>query len=129
MKSRCVTSTGTNSTGTAPQRTCIGLHIIIHNIHNNAHHKLKILYHLLHGIVAEGMSVSAAEHHGAEQYSKTGRINTQKHLSRSDLLLNTRDGFLKIPSPREAIQNHLIIKCHSQYIKVIILLNFTTFSL
>ena len=46
--------------------------------------------------------VSAAEHHTAEQYSKTGRTKPRKHLHRSDLSWNTRQNFLKIPSLTEA---------------------------
>ena len=46
--------------------------------------------------------VLAAEHHTAEQYSKTGRTKQRKHFSRSDLSLNTLKDFLKIPSLREA---------------------------
>ena len=46
--------------------------------------------------------VSAAEHHTAEQYSKMGRAKHRKHLSRSDLLWDTRNDFLKTPSLWEA---------------------------
>ena len=42
--------------------------------------------------------VSAAEHHTAEQYFKTGRTKPRKHLPRSNLSWNTRLDFLKIPS-------------------------------
>ena len=42
--------------------------------------------------------VSAAEHHTAEQYSKTGKTKPQKHLPMSNLSWNTRQDFLKIPS-------------------------------
>ena len=41
--------------------------------------------------------VSAAEHHNAEQYSKTGKTKPPKHLSMSNLSWNTRQDFLKIP--------------------------------
>ena len=47
-------------------------------------------------------SASAAEHHTAEQYSKTGRTKPRKHLLRSDLQWNTLQDFLKIPSLCEA---------------------------
>ena len=40
--------------------------------------------------------VSAAEHHAAEQDSKTGRTKPRKHLSRSSLSWNARQDFLKI---------------------------------
>ena len=46
--------------------------------------------------------VSAAEHHTAEHYSKTGRTKQRKLLPRSDLSWNTRQDFLKIPSLWEA---------------------------
>ena len=46
--------------------------------------------------------VSAAEHHTAEQYSKTDRTKPRKHLPRSDLSWNTRQDFLKAPSLSEA---------------------------
>ena len=45
---------------------------------------------------------SAAEHHTAEQYSKTGRAKHRKHLPRSDLSWNTRQDFLTLPSLWEA---------------------------
>ena len=41
--------------------------------------------------------VSAAEHHTAEQYSKTVTTKPRKHLPRSDLSWNTRQDFLKTP--------------------------------
>ena len=46
--------------------------------------------------------VSAAEHHTAEQYSKTGKTKPQKHLPMSNLSWKTRQDFLKIPSLWEA---------------------------
>ena len=46
--------------------------------------------------------VLAAEQYTAEQYSKTGRTKPRKHLPRNDLLWNTRQDFLKIPSLWEA---------------------------
>ena len=46
--------------------------------------------------------VSAAEHHTAEQYSKTGKTKPQKLLPMSNLSWNTRQDFLKIPSLWEA---------------------------
>ena len=45
---------------------------------------------------------SAAEHHAAEQYSKTGRTKLRKHLSRSALSWSTSQDFLKIPNLWEA---------------------------
>ena len=46
--------------------------------------------------------VSAAEHHTAEHYSKTGRTKSKMHLPRSDPSWNTRQDFLKIPNLWEA---------------------------
>ena len=46
--------------------------------------------------------VSAAEHHNAEQYPRTGRTKPRKHLPRSNLSWNTCQDFLKIPSRWEA---------------------------
>ena len=61
--------------------------------------------------------VSAAEHHTAEQYSKTGRIKPRKHLPRSDLSWNTRQHslcasrhqvFVKLPyKPSEDPSKHV----------------------
>ena len=48
--------------------------------------------------------VSAAEHHTAEQHSKTGRTKPRKHIPRIDLSWNTRHNFLKIPSLWETAQ-------------------------
>ena len=42
--------------------------------------------------------VSAAEHHTAKQYSKTGWTKPRKHLPRSDLSWNTYQDLLKIAS-------------------------------
>ena len=46
--------------------------------------------------------VSAAEHHTAEQQSKTCRTKPIKHLPRSNLSSNIRQNFFKIPSLWEA---------------------------
>ena len=46
--------------------------------------------------------VSAAEHHTAEQYSKTGLTKPRQHLPSSDRSWNIRQDFLKIPSLWEA---------------------------
>ena len=75
--------------------------------------------------------VSAAKHHTAEQYSETGKIKTRKHLPKSNLSWKTRKDFLKMPNLWEAAleterrcfsKSILISKCHSQYNKVIRLL-------
>ena len=46
---------------------------------------------------------SAAEHHTAEQHSKTGRTKLQKDLRTSDRSWNTCQDFLMIPSLRAAV--------------------------
>ena len=46
--------------------------------------------------------VPAAEHHTAKKYSETSRAKHQKYLTRSYLLWNTSQNFLKIPSLWEA---------------------------
>ena len=74
--------------------------------------------------------VLAAEHHLAEQYSKTGSTKPLKHLPRRCLSWNTCHYFLKLPTLRSfsgnrvkmLLKSHLRIKCHSQYNKVIGLL-------
>ena len=74
--------------------------------------------------------VSAAEHQTAEQYSKTGRTKPIKHLAKSSLSWNTCQDFLKVKQLRSCsgnrakmlLKNHLGNKCHSQYNKVIRLL-------
>ena len=96
--------------GNAPLRGCIGLLLI-----------LNIAYTTLHQIVdAEGCTLkhrqprnqhsilttlssslrceSAAEHHTAEQYSKTGKKNLQQDLRMIDWSWNTCQDFLIIPS-------------------------------
>ena len=57
----------------------------------------------LHGRSSSLRWVSAAVHHIAEQYFKTGRTKPQKHLPRSNLSWNTRQDFLKIPCFWEAV--------------------------
>ena len=59
--------------------------------------------------------VTAAEHHTAEKYSKTGRAKSRKHLTRSNLSWNTRQDFLKIPSLWEA-NLETVLKCFSMHI-------------
>ena len=50
------------------------------------------------------MYVSAAEHHTAEKYSKEGTTKPPKHLTRSNLSLNTQQDFLRIINLWEAAQ-------------------------
>ena len=78
--------------------------------------------------------VSSAEHHTAEQYCKTGRTKPRHHLPRSDLSWNTRQVSSRYQVIEKllwklseyAFQRHLQIKCHSQYIKVIRLLQYSS---
>ena len=107
-----VTRTGTSGPGRAPLRGCIGLHLILHSIHNTATDRRWAMLHLntppvrnRSPLTARSSSlrcVSAADHHTAEQYSKTGRKKPQKQLPSRDLSWNTRHDFLKIPNLREA---------------------------
>ena len=78
--------------------------------------------------------VSAAEHQTAEKYSKTGRTKPRKHLPASDLSWKTHQDFLKIqvfekllwkPS-EDTSQRSFGMKCHSQYDKVIRLLQYSS---
>ena len=74
----------------------------------------------LQTILSSGLRCeSAAEHHTAEQYSKTGRTKLQKNLRMSDRLRNTCQDFLIIPSlmswstgnrPKVLLKGHLSIK-------------------
>ena len=59
--------------------------------------------------------VSAAEHHTAEPYSKTGRTNPRTHLPRSDQSWNTRQDFHKIPTLCEAALE-TVRRCFSKVI-------------
>ena len=107
-----VTRTGTYGTGRAPQRGCIGLHLILYSIHNTATERRCERSHSntppvkkLAPLTTRSSNlrcVSAAEHQTAEQYSKTDKTNHLKHLPRSDLSWNTCQDFLKIPSRWEA---------------------------
>ena len=75
------------------------------------------------------MCVSTAEHHTTEQYSKTCRTKSLKHLPKSSLSWNTCQDFLKKSYRRCSrnrakmiLKSHLGIKCHFQYNKVFRLL-------
>ena len=94
--------------GSASLSRCIGVHLILYGIHRTATDQRWAMSHsnAPHAVrnraplIARFSSlrcVSAAEHHTAEQYSKTGRTKPQKHLSRSHLSWNTLHNFLKIP--------------------------------
>ena len=78
----CVTRTGTYGTGGASQRGCIGLHLILYSIHNTATYRRCARSHTNTSPVkklaplttrSSQRSVSAAECHTAEQYSKPGK--------------------------------------------------------
>ena len=85
-----VTRTGTYGTGRAPQRGCIRLHLILYSIHITATERRCARSHSntpqvkkLAPLTTRSSSlkcVSAAEHHTAEQYSKTGKTKPLKHL-------------------------------------------------
>ena len=106
------TRTGTYGPGRASLSVCIGLHLILYSIHRTATDRRWAMSHShtppvmnRAPLTARSNSlrcIRAAEHHTAEQYSKTGRTKPQKHLSRSDLSRNTRQDFLKIPNLWEA---------------------------
>ena len=77
-------------TGRAPQSGCFGLHLIWYSLHNTATDRLwersqlstppAIKQAPLTTRSSSLRCVSAAEHHTAEQYSKTGKTKPQKHL-------------------------------------------------
>ena len=100
-----VTRTGTYGPGSSSLCGCIGLHLIFYSIHRTA---TDIRWAMSQSntppvrnrapLTARSSSlrcVLAAEHHTAEQYSKTGRTKPRKHLSRSDLSWNTSQDFLR----------------------------------
>ena len=129
--SQRVIPAATYGTGRAPWRWCIGLHPILYSIiillqiddvrcHTQTHYQLKNWHHWLHGPVVR--CVSAAEHHSAEQYFKTGGIKRRKHLPRSDLSWNTRLYFPEMPDLwkwRMHLISHLGIKCNSKVIRLV----------
>ena len=90
---------------------CIGLHLILHDMHNTATDRRCARSHSntppvkkLAPLTTRPSSlrcVSAAKQ-TAEQYSKTGKTKPQKHLPRSSFPWNTCQDFLKIPSRSEA---------------------------
>ena len=91
----------------APQSGCIGLHLILYSIHNIATDRRWEWLQLstppakkqaqLTTRSSSLRCVSAAEHHTAEQYSKTGKTKPRQHLPMSNLSWNTRQDFLKTP--------------------------------
>ena len=107
-RARRVTRTGSYGPGGASLSGCIGLHLILYSIQKTAKDRRWAMSHSNTPPVrnrapqtARSRSlrcVSAADHHTAEQYSKTSRTKPRKHLSRSDLSWNTRQDILKIPS-------------------------------
>ena len=98
--------------------------------HNQTLPQLRNWHHYMTTRSSSIRCVSAVEHHTAEQCSKTGRTKPRKHLPRSNLSRNTRRAgpsqdtkhFLLWKPSKDASQSHLGIKCHSQYNKVIRLL-------
>ena len=92
--------------GNAPLRGCIGLLLILNSMHNSATdrrwarlqsktvpaRKLALLTTLSGNLRCEPV----AEHHTAEQYSKTGITKLKKDLRRSDRSWNTCQDFLII---------------------------------
>ena len=90
---------GTYGKGNAALKGSIGLLFILNSMHNSAtdwrwarlHHKTPPARKpaLLTTLSSSLRSESAAEHHSAEQYSKTGRTKLQKDLRWSDWLWNT----------------------------------------
>ena len=103
-----VTRAGTYSKGNAPLKGCIGLLLILNSMHNSATDRRWARLHsktpparksaLLTNVSSSLRCESAAEHHTAEQYSKTGRTKLQKYLRRSDQSWNTCQDFFMIPS-------------------------------
>ena len=80
--------------GNALLKGCIGLLLILNRMHNSATDRRWARLHsitpparkpaLLTTLSSSLRCESAAEHHTAEQYSKTGRTKLQKDLRRSD---------------------------------------------
>ena len=136
-----VTRTGTYGTGRAPQRLCIGLHLILYSILNTATERRCARSHLntprvekLAPLTARSSNrrcVSAAEHQTVEQYTKTGKIKTPKASSKKRSIMEHLPGLPQATKPLRScsgnrakmlLKIHLGIKCHSQYNKVIRLL-------
>ena len=77
---------------TAPLKGCIGLLLILNSIHNSDRRWARLHSKtpparkpaLLTTLSTSLRCKSAAEHHAAEKYSKTGRIQLQKDLRKSD---------------------------------------------
>ena len=102
-----VTRAGTYYKGNALLRRCIGL-LLVNSMHNSSTDRRWARLHsktpparkpaLLTTLSSSLRCESAAEHHTAEQYYKTGRTKIQKDLTRSDRSWNTCQDFLMIPS-------------------------------
>ena len=94
IKAPRVTRTGTYGTGRAPQSGCFRLHLILYSIHNTATdrrwERLQLStpsakkQELLIMRSSSLRCVSSAEHHTAEQYSKTGKTKPHEHLLMSE---------------------------------------------
>ena len=91
----------------APLKGCSGSLLILNSKHNSDTDRRWARLHLTPParkqalLTTQSSSLrceSAAEHHIAEQYSKTGRTKLQKDLRRSDRSCNTCQDFLMIPS-------------------------------
>ena len=111
-QSTACTCTGTFDTGITSYSGCIETHLILYSTHSTATDKRWAMSHSrispftkLSPLTIRSSNlrcVSAAEHHTAEQYSKTTMTKLQKLLPRSDPSLNNFLNFLKIPSIWEA---------------------------
>ena len=135
MSARRVTRTSTYGTGRAPQRRCIGLHLILCIVHNTAtdrrcarsHSNTSQVKKLAPLTTRSSSLIKVCIGCTAEQYSKTGRTKPSKHLPRTIYqailakISSRYQAFEKLlwkPS-EDASQNYLLIKCHFQYNKVI----------
>ena len=97
-----VTRAFTYGKGNAPLKGCIWLLLILNSIHNSATYRRWARFHSKTPPARKPALLitceSAAAHHTAEQYSKTGRTKLQKDLRKSDRSWNTYQDFLMIPS-------------------------------
>ena len=92
-KSTTSNTHGTYGKGNAPLKGCMGLLLILNSMHNSATDRRWARFHskipparkpaLLTTLSSSLRCESAAEHHTAEQYSKTGRTKLQKDLRRA----------------------------------------------
>ena len=88
---------GTKGTGSAPHSVCMGLLLIFYSIHKTATdrrwkrlHSSTTPVEKLAPLTTQSNSlrcVSAAQHHNGEQYSKTGRTKSRKHLTCMERLI------------------------------------------